>query len=300
MLGLLVLASCQTTLPPTSSAPAYTQAASHYRAFSDAATLAAYLRHDSDAGLLVSAHRGGPIPAYPENALATFDRALQHAPVLLECDVRVTRDGQLVLLHDETLDRTTTGSGPLAEHDFADLRALLLRDETGTITPFRIPTLAETLAWAEGRAVLTLDVKREVAPEALVAAVRQHAAENRVVVIVYDLDALLTYQRLAPDLNYSVSVDTVADLEAILEAGVSPDRLIAFTGVGTVRPEVIAAVQAQRMRAMLGTFGEIDRRAQAAGAAVYHPLLAEGLDVLATDAVALAAEAIASWRAIHP
>src|SRR5690606_35917448 len=106
---------------------------------------AAYLRWRPGAPVLVSAHRGGPRPGLPENALATFEYALNFAPALLETDVRRTADGTLVLLHDETLDRTTTGAGPVAARTLADLRTLYLLDPEGTATPHRIPTLAEAL-----------------------------------------------------------------------------------------------------------------------------------------------------------
>ena len=83
----------------------------HYRDFDSADDLAAALRWTETAPILVSAHRGGPVPGLPENAVETFEYALNHAPALIETDVRRTADGVLVLMHDETLDRTTTGTG---------------------------------------------------------------------------------------------------------------------------------------------------------------------------------------------
>ncbi|MFQ5569800.1 MAG: glycerophosphodiester phosphodiesterase family protein, partial [Rhodothermales bacterium] len=154
LLVILWLPGCASTdlASSSSTAPGYTRSADHYLGLPDADALAAYLRADSDAGPLVSAHRGGPMPAYPENALETFEHTLRYTPALIECDVRMTRDSVLVLMHDDTLDRTTTGRGAVAAHRFADLRTLLLVDNLGIRTPFRIPTLDETLAWAEGRA----------------------------------------------------------------------------------------------------------------------------------------------------
>ncbi|WP_457651445.1 glycerophosphodiester phosphodiesterase family protein [Rhodocaloribacter sp.] len=276
-------------------APAYTRSAEHYRHFPDADALSAYLRAGSDAGPLVSAHRGGPTAGYPENALATFEHTLRYAPALLECDVRRSRDGTLVLMHDETLDRTSTGSGLVHDHTLDELRALLLVDDRGVTTPFRIPTLDETLAWAEGRAVLTLDAKDDVPPRDLVAAVHRMHAENRVVLIVYDLSRLLTYHRLAPEMMISATVETEDDLEALLASGVDLSRIIAFTGVGEVRPEVIEGLHAHGIRAMLGTFDEIDERAARVGPVVYQALLDRGVDVIATDNVPLAARAVDAY-----
>jgi glycerophosphoryl diester phosphodiesterase len=301
LLLLLALAAwgCGTTaVAPRSggaagrSAPAYTRTADHYRTAPDADALAAYLRADSDAGLLVSAHRGGPQVGYPENALATFERALSQGPVLLECDVRTAGDGALVLMHDETLDRTTTGTGPLDAQPLDALRRLLLVDAGNVVTPFRIPTLDEALAWAEGRAVLMLDVKPDVPPERVVEALQRHQAAGRAVVVVYSIADLQRYHRLLPDLVFSVPAETPDAVEALRNSGVPTTRMIAFTGVGEVQPGVVERLHALNIRAIAGTFGLIDERAERGGPEVYHTLLTQGVDVLATDRVALALQAV--------
>ncbi len=287
---------CASLEEPAREAPSYARAADQYRAFADADALAAYLRAGSEAGPLVSAHRGGPTPAYPENAIATFERALRYTPALIECDVRMTRDSVLVLMHDETLDRTTTGKGTLADQSLEAVRKLLLVDHLGIITPFRIPTLDEALAWSRGRAVLTLDVKRGVPPAHVVRAIRRMRAENRVVVITHTLAAAQRIHQLAPELMISASVETLADTQALLDSGIDPSRLIVFTGVGEVKPDVIDLLHRHDIRAILGTFGLIDDRAQEGGAAVYQALIDRGIDVVATDTVPLAAEAVEAYR----
>ena len=281
-----------------SGAPAYTRTTEHYRTFADADALAAYLSTNSAAGPLISAHRGGPMRAYPENALATFEHALRYTAALIECDVRMSRDSVLVLMHDETLDRTTTGEGNVTDYTFATLRKLLLVDELGIITPFRIPTLDETLAWAQGRAVLTLDIKQGVPPEAVVRTIRRLDAANRAVVITYSLEAARRYHRLAPELMISASARTLAEAQALLDSDIDPSRLIAFTGVGEVKPDVIELLRTNSIRPMLGTFGLVDERAQQGGAAVYQTLIERGIGVIATDLVPLAAEAVEAYRAV--
>lgn len=292
----LVLSGCYTATPTRTPAEpptrSYARTTHQYQSFPDAEALAAYLRANSEAGPLISAHRGGPVAGYPENALATFDNALRYAPVLIECDVRLTRDDVLVLMHDETLDRTTTGSGDLLDYSFAELRRLLLRDERGATTSYRIPTLAETLAWSEGRAVLTLDIKREVPIEPIVDMVRRYRAENRVVLIAYTLDELLVFHELAPDLMLSASVRSAEEAEALLASNIDLSRIIAFTGVSEINPEVIAMLHEHNIRAMLGTFSDIDAEARRAGPDVYRALIDQGIDILATDLVPLAARAI--------
>ena len=267
--------------------------AAHYRGYESAGDLAAALRWTPGAPRLVSAHRGGPRPGLPENSLQAFEHALNYAPALIELDVRASADGALVLMHDDTLERTTTGTGPVASRTLAELRALRLEDETGALTSFRIPTLAEALAWAEGRAVLLLDVKRGVGLEAVVRAVREGGAADRAVVIVYSLDDLLALQRLAPELVASATVTTPDELDALLAAPVDLDRVIAFAGVGAVDARVVERLHAEGVRVQVGTFGARD--AAAAGQSVptaYDDLLQAGVDVLATDNVPAASIAV--------
>jgi len=264
----------------------------HYRTFGSADALATYLRWQPGAPRLLSAHRGAPSPGLPENSLAAFEHVLNVAPALIETDVRPTADGRLVLMHDETLDRTTTGTGRLDATPFAAVRALRLRASTGTVTPFRVPTLAEALAWADGRAVLMLDVKRDVPLEALVAAIREARAENRVVVITYTLEAHRAVARLAPDLLVSATTETRADADALLASGLDLSRVIAFAGVGVPDPAVVARLHGAGVRVQAATF-ETDPEALArADASLYAPYLAAGADVLATDHLPGAAVAV--------
>lgn len=273
---------------PVSVAPA----AGHQVALPSADSLAGWLRAGSAAGPLLSAHRGGPVDDLPENALVTFARTVALAPALLETDVRLTADGALVLLHDETLERTTTGRGPLAATTLAQLRELRLVAPSGRVTGERVPTLDEALRWAAGRAVLALDVKREVPYARVVEAVRAAGAGNRVVIIVYTHAQLLEVHRLAPELVISFTAGSAADVARAVAAGVPARRLIGFLGVGTLDIGAVAALRAHGIRGQLGTFGALDSLAAARGEAVYRALATLGVEVIATDSVARAARAL--------
>jgi glycerophosphoryl diester phosphodiesterase len=100
----------------------------------------------------VFAHRGAS-GLFPENTLDAFAAGLREGASILELDVRSSRDGHVVVMHDETLERTTDGSGPVAAHTLAELRRLdagyRFRDAVGEHryrgTGMRIPTFAEVL-----------------------------------------------------------------------------------------------------------------------------------------------------------
>jgi glycerophosphoryl diester phosphodiesterase len=300
---VLVLAGCASNRPrplgldrrPADRA-AVPSSSLHYRSYADADALARALRYTPGAEPLVSVHRGAPVEGLAENALATFEHALNYAPALVELDVRRTADGTLVLMHDETLDRTTTGQGRLDAATFAQVRALRLLDVRGVPTSFRVPTFAEALAWAEGRAVLMVDVKPDVPYPEVVAAVRTARAENRVVLIVYSLADHEALFRLAPDLNVAATVETPADADALLASGVDRSRTIAFAGVGRADPDVVDRLHRAGIRVQVATF-PLDAAADTATAPdVYTPFLQAGVDVLVTDNVRSAAEAVRAFR----
>ncbi|TMI83388.1 MAG: glycerophosphodiester phosphodiesterase [Bacillati bacterium ANGP1] len=107
----------------------------------------------------VSAHRGASARA-PENTLAALDAAWRAGATLAEIDIRLTRDGQVVLMHDPTVNRTTTGRGDVKDLTLEDLRAL---DAGGWFGPeFRgepVPTLRDVLVWAKNKLILLVELK---------------------------------------------------------------------------------------------------------------------------------------------
>jgi glycerophosphoryl diester phosphodiesterase len=97
------------------------------------------------ADFMVIAHRGASTYA-PENTVAAFDLALHLGCRHLELDVDLSRDGHIVDMHDDTVDRTTNGTGPVGSHTLAELRALDAGAWFGPqFTGERIPTYAEIL-----------------------------------------------------------------------------------------------------------------------------------------------------------
>ena len=92
----------------------------------------------------IVAHRGlhGELP---ENSLPAMKAAWDAGIEWCECDVQLSADGSPVVIHDETLERTTTGSGRVADFSVEELRKLRLRRADGTVTEERVPTLDELL-----------------------------------------------------------------------------------------------------------------------------------------------------------
>lgn len=118
---------------------------------------------------LVIAHRGDSARA-PENTLAAFDSAVRAGADMVELDVHLTRDGQPVVLHDHTVDRTTNGRGRVSDLTLAQVRALDAGGWFGrAFAGERIPTLEEVLVRMKGRAKVLIELK-EVESDASAAA----------------------------------------------------------------------------------------------------------------------------------
>lgn len=218
----------------------------------------------------LSAHRGGPAPGFAENAIPTFENTLRIAShALLEVDVSQTADGVLVLMHDERIERTTTGSGAVRELDLAQLLAFTLQDERGRAVDARAPTLREALDWAEGRAILELDIKRDIAFEDVVRDVEAAGAMRRVVFITYSTAAAARLARIAPQAMIYTSISSEQELEALRRRDVDLSRIVAWVGSGRPDGDLIAALDARGVEVRLGVFGDNRDYASAASAGVH-------------------------------
>lgn len=128
-------------------------------------------------GIRVVAHRGGVALGPPENTLPAINRAIEVGSDLIEVDIRETADGQLVLMHDTTVDRTTDGRGSVSELS-ADAIARLRVQHSGTDV-IRVPLLSEGLQMMKGRIDADLDFK-EGDFRKLIAAVKAAGMEDHV------------------------------------------------------------------------------------------------------------------------
>lgn len=106
--------------------------------------------------VIVVAHRGDWRYA-PENSLPAIDNAIKMGVDIIELDVQRTKDGHLILMHDKTLDRTTTGKGLVSEWTLDSIKILRLRNGCAIKTKEIVPTLEEALLHVKGKALVNLD-----------------------------------------------------------------------------------------------------------------------------------------------
>ena len=129
-----------------------------FRLFADEPVKAIYAKitNPDNKEVTVVAHRADWRFA-PENSLAAIESSIRLGADVVELDVQKTKDGQLILMHDKTLDRTTTGKGKVVEWTLDSIRTLRLKNGAALRTKHRVPTLEEALLTAKGRVMVNLD-----------------------------------------------------------------------------------------------------------------------------------------------
>lgn len=197
------------------------------------------------ADFMVIAHRGASSYA-PENTLAAFDLALHLGCRHLELDVDVTSDGHIVVMHDETVDRTTNGTGPVGSHTLAELRALDAGAWFGT--PFigeRIPTFAEVLERYQGRVHMHTELKGRAEPLAqrTVDLIRQYDMVDHVTVTSFQ------YLRLAETWAYAPELPAGWLVREVSDATIAQARKLGLTQIcpraNTVTPTLVRRLHAE-------------------------------------------------------
>ena len=142
----------------------------------------------------VIGHRGAA-GLEPENTLRSVRRAIELGVDRVEIDVRVSRDERLVIMHDETVDRTTNGHGYVSELTFDELRSL----DAGMGE--KIPTLDEILKFTMGKAKLEIELKVPEATEPTIQLIEERNAEKDVIVISFIHELLERVHDLNPNIK---------------------------------------------------------------------------------------------------
>jgi len=160
---------------------------------------------------LIIAHRGNSSER-PENTKAAFVSALEVGAEIVELDVQLTRDGHIVVIHDDSLDRTTSGRGRVVERTLSEIRALSAGYPERFGDRFageRVPTLGETLELLRGRARVMIEIKKESVTEddtggveaRVIEEVRRKEMAAEVALISFERRALLRVRELAPEIT---------------------------------------------------------------------------------------------------
>lgn len=228
---------------------------------------------------LTIAHRGAPAEA-PENTIPAFEAALASGAEVLELDLRMTADEQVVVFHDELLDRTTDGSGPIADRTLAELRVLDAGSWYGSAwRGTSIPTFDEVLpllqrsdvrALIELKGLWTVDALRPI-----IAGIYRHGVQDRVVLASFELPTLIELWREAPSLPRAVIVRRLPDDPVDFAASVGATTVVTSLRSFRVDPDAAEMLQDAGLTVIVYTLNRAD---------LWQQALDLGVDGVVTDA----------------
>ncbi len=189
-------------------------------------------------GVLVVAHRGGAALA-PENTLVAFDNALKIGVEMVECDVHLSKDGELVVMHDPNVSRTTDGTGQIGSLTLAELRKLnaAAKFGNGAWAAQPVPTLAELLDLVKGKAGIQIEIKTTAGKtrypgieRKVVDLVNARGMADRVLIISFDFPTLKDVKTIAPQIKTGALVDAPWMSAHMTQ---SPDQILDEVGKAT-------------------------------------------------------------------
>lgn len=178
------------------------------------------------------AHRGYS-SQFPENTMVAFEKALETPADMIEFDVTLTKNRKIVVIHDETLDRTTNGSGQVSAYTLEELKEL---DAGSWFDPQfaaqKIPTLEEVLQWNQGRITLNIEIKPEAYepnhPEDAIekqisSLIQKYQCEDQCVISSFQPEALFEVRKFLPKIKIGVLLwgDIHHQMEQILSLATS-------------------------------------------------------------------------------
>jgi len=207
----LALVGCGTTAPAPTATSDSTVAATAVPTAQPTPTVETW------PGILVVAHRGGAALA-PENTLGAFANALKIGVDMVECDVHLSKDGELVVMHDPDLSRTTDGNGFIYQMSLADIQKVNAAAKfKATAWPAeRVPTLGEVLDLVKGKTQIQVEIKVEKflgrytgIEQKVVDEVNARGMVDDVIIISFDFPTIADVKKLDPRFKTGALMSTV-------------------------------------------------------------------------------------------
>ncbi|WP_343745594.1 glycerophosphodiester phosphodiesterase family protein [Chitinophaga sp.] len=220
---------------------------------------------------VVVAHRGNHVDM-PENTVAAINATIQCGADYAELDLRTTKDGQLVLMHDGTVDRMTNGKGKVSDLTWADIRQLKVNSKDGK--DYRVPTFAEALRAAKGKVNIYLDFKDADVAETW-KQIQAAGMEQQIVVYLNSKEQYKQWRKTAPQMPLMTSVPdevtTPAQLSHLLDN-------IAIAVLDNVTDSAMLAVTRQH-----GVAVWLDAQTPSEGPATWNAVLSKGVQGMQSD-----------------
>ncbi|WP_229599981.1 glycerophosphodiester phosphodiesterase family protein [Runella sp. SP2] len=228
--------------------------------------------------VLVASHRAAH-NQFPENSIPAIKEAIRLGVDILEIDVKVTSDGVPVIMHDATINRTTTGKGKLEEMTFAQLNQLFLI-ENGKATAEKIPTLEEALLLAKGHILVDLDLKTDKM-DAVLEVIRKTKTEDIVIFFDSDYEILKYVDKKNKRYMLMPRAHSLAEADSAIVL-FQPE--IVHIDFSFYTPEVVETIKKHKSRVWINALGSVDAALRAGKTdEALGQLLKHGANVVQTD-----------------
>lgn len=231
--------------------------------------------------VLVAAHRSAHL-VHPENSLASIKDAIEMGVDIIELDVRKTKDGVYVLLHDENIDRTTTAKGAVSDYTYDELNKIPLL-QNGQPTNERIPTFESALRAAKDRIMIDIDFKLDSTEDAINVCklIREAGMQEQVLFFVYDYP----YTSTIDSIDNSIAVMPRAyNKEHVLDILKNYKVPVIHVDPSYYNDTLMSEIRSHNVRVWLnalGKFDELEKKQQNSG---YDSLLTmKTVNVIQTD-----------------
>ncbi len=228
--------------------------------------------------VLVASHRAAH-NNFPENSLPAIKEAIRLGVDILEIDVKVTTDGIPVLMHDGTINRTTTGKGKLEEMTFAQLNQYFLV-EKGVVTNYKVPTLEEALLLAKGHILVDLDLKTDkLGP--ILDVIRKTKTEDIVIFFDSDFTSLSFFDKKSKDFMMMPRAHSLAEADSAI-ALFKPE--VVHIDFSFYTPEVVNTIKKHKARVWINALGPADIAIRNGNTEeALNQLLKNGANIIQTD-----------------
>lgn len=254
-------------------------------------SLPAYFSKHRSSHPIMMAHRMSPTEGFAENSLVTLKYNMERYPCSIqEIDVRITQDGIAILLHDDTIDRTTDGKGSIGKITFAGLQEINLKDSKGNIlSGEHIPLLEDALNIIKGKGTAMLDMKPGTDPEIMMDIVKKTNTFNDIIVICYSIDDAKKLNREYPELMLALGFNSREGIEKNKKSGLPYRNLIALVPGVIQDQSFYDSIRAMDIPISFGAQSKVDKKDNAME--IYKNLYKAGITILCTDSIANAYKA---------
>ena len=168
---------------------------------------------------LIVAHRGYS-SVYPENTILSVRKAIELGVDFVEIDVRETKDGKLILMHDEKIDRTTNGKGYVRNLKYSEIKNLDAGKWKGNFKNVKIPTFEEVIMEAKGRVNLMIEIK-EASITKVLEIIEKHRVIENIVITSFNLSYLIKTRKKNPAISTALITHTrPQDLSELIRHGI--------------------------------------------------------------------------------